>query len=47
MREVERMCDRIAFLQAGRIVASGSAAELASAYGVGDLEEVFLRVARG
>jgi ABC-2 type transport system ATP-binding protein len=47
MREVERMCDRIAFMQAGQIVAIGSADELASRYGVGDLEEVFLRVARG
>jgi ABC-2 type transport system ATP-binding protein len=47
MREVERMCDRIHFLAAGRIVATGSAPELASRYGVGDLEEVFLRVARG
>jgi ABC-2 type transport system ATP-binding protein len=47
MREVERMCDRIAFMQAGRIVASGSATELTSTYGVGDLEEVFLKVARG
>ncbi|HZD00139.1 MAG TPA: ABC transporter ATP-binding protein [Actinomycetes bacterium] len=47
MLEVERMCDRIHFLAGGRIVATGSAAELASHYGVGDLEEVFLRVARG
>jgi ABC-2 type transport system ATP-binding protein len=47
MREVERMCDRIHFLSGGRIVATGSAPELASHYGVGDLEEVFLRVARG
>jgi ABC-2 type transport system ATP-binding protein len=47
MREVERMCDRIHFIGAGRIVATGSAAELADQYGVGDLEEVFLRVARG
>jgi ABC-2 type transport system ATP-binding protein len=46
MLEIERMCDRIAFMQAGRIVATGSASELATAYGVGDLEEVFLRVAR-
>jgi ABC-2 type transport system ATP-binding protein len=47
MREVERMCDRIHFLAGGRIVATGSAPELASHYGVDDLEEVFLRVARG
>jgi ABC-2 type transport system ATP-binding protein len=47
MREIERMCDRVLFLSAGRIVATGSADELASSYGVDDLEEVFLRVARG
>jgi ABC-2 type transport system ATP-binding protein len=47
MREVERMCDLIHFMAAGRIVATGSAAELASTYGVDDLEAVFLRVARG
>jgi ABC-2 type transport system ATP-binding protein len=47
MREIERMCDRVHFLSAGRIVATGSADELASHYGVDDLEEVFLRVARG
>ncbi|WP_062347741.1 ABC transporter ATP-binding protein [Herbidospora yilanensis] len=46
MREVERMCDTVHFLSAGRIVASGSAAELAAHFGVVDLEEVFLKVAR-
>ena len=47
MREVERMCDRIHFLADGRVVAAGSAAELAGHYGAEDLEEVFLKVARG
>ncbi|HTF11968.1 MAG TPA: ABC transporter ATP-binding protein [Asanoa sp.] len=47
MREVERMCDRVHFVAGGRIVATGSAVELAGAYGVDDLEAVFLRVARG
>ncbi|MEV4538458.1 ABC transporter ATP-binding protein [Asanoa sp. NPDC049518] len=47
MREVERMCDRVHFVSGGRIVATGSAVELAGAYGVDDLEAVFLRVARG
>ncbi|MEV0146929.1 MULTISPECIES: ABC transporter ATP-binding protein [unclassified Nonomuraea] len=47
MREVERMCDRIHFLAEGRVVATGSAAELAGHYGAEDLEEVFLKVARG
>ncbi|MFC4061746.1 ABC transporter ATP-binding protein [Planomonospora corallina] len=46
MQEVERMCDRIHFMSAGRIVASGSAAELADVYGAESLEEVFLKVAR-
>jgi ABC-2 type transport system ATP-binding protein len=46
MREVERMCDRIHFLSSGEIVATGDATELAGAYGVADLEEVFLKVAR-
>jgi ABC-2 type transport system ATP-binding protein len=41
------MCDRIEFMAAGRIVATGSAPELADRYGVDDLEAVFLRVARG
>jgi ABC-2 type transport system ATP-binding protein len=47
MREVERMCDRIHFMSSGRIVAGGTAVELAERYGVSDLEEVFLKVARG
>jgi ABC-2 type transport system ATP-binding protein len=46
MPEVERMCDRIHFVAAGRIVATGTASELAGAYGVDDLEAVFLAVAR-
>lgn len=46
MREVERMCDRIHFMAGGRIVASGTAGELAGRYGAADLEEVFLKVAR-
>ncbi|TMR98524.1 ABC transporter ATP-binding protein [Nonomuraea basaltis] len=47
MREVERMCDRIHFMSDGLVVAAGSAAELAGHYGAEDLEEVFLKVARG
>jgi ABC-2 type transport system ATP-binding protein len=46
MREVERMCDRIHFMSAGRIIATGTAAELAADFEVADLEEVFLKVAR-
>ncbi|MEV0236740.1 ABC transporter ATP-binding protein [Nonomuraea sp. NPDC050786] len=47
MREVERMCDRIHFVSDGVVVAAGSAEELAGHYGAEDLEEVFLKVARG
>jgi ABC-2 type transport system ATP-binding protein len=47
MREMEEMSDRIIFLQRGRIVAEGSAQELAVRFGGADLEDVFLRLARG
>ncbi|HEU4426101.1 MAG TPA: ABC transporter ATP-binding protein [Pilimelia sp.] len=46
MAEVQRMCGRINFIAGGRIVATGDATELADAYGVAGLEEVFLKVAR-
>ena len=46
MREMEEMSDRIIFLQKGKIVAEGSARELADRFGGADLEDVFLRLAR-
>jgi len=46
MREMEEMSDRIIFLQRGKIVAEGSAQELAARFGGADLEDVFLRLAR-
>ena len=45
MVEVERLCERIVFLYAGRIVADGSAAQVAAEFGQGDLEEVFIHLA--
>jgi ABC-2 type transport system ATP-binding protein len=45
MVEVERLCERVVFLSAGRIVADGSAAEVAARFGQGDLEEVFIHLA--
>jgi len=45
MVEVERMCDRVVFIASGRIVADGSPAAVASAFGGADLESVFLRLA--
>jgi ABC-2 type transport system ATP-binding protein len=46
MREMEEMSDRIIFLQRGRIVAEGTAQEIAARFGKADLEEVFLKLAR-
>ncbi len=47
MVEVERLCERVVFLSGGRIVADGSAAEVAAEFGQGDLEEVFIHLAAG
>jgi ABC-2 type transport system ATP-binding protein len=46
MREMEEMSDRIIFLQRGKIVAQGTASEIATRFGQSDLEEVFLKLAR-
>jgi ABC-2 type transport system ATP-binding protein len=45
MAEVERVCERVVFLSAGRVVADGPPAEVAALYGHGDLEGVFLHLA--
>ena len=47
MAEVERLCDRIVMLKAGRVVADGSTVELLHRFGRTSLEDVFLDVARG
>ncbi len=44
MREVERLCDRVAILYRGRILASGTLAELAEQYGESDFEEMFFNL---
>jgi ABC-2 type transport system ATP-binding protein len=46
MREMEEMSDRIIFLQRGKLVAQGTAQEIAARFGQSDLEEVFLKLAR-
>jgi ABC-2 type transport system ATP-binding protein len=46
MAEVERMAADVAIMRAGRIVDRGSPADLIARYGRGDLEEVFLHIAR-
>ena len=47
MAEVERLCDHVLMLKQGRMVDEGSPAGLLEKYGRGDLEQVFLDIARG
>jgi len=44
LEEAERLCDRIAFISDGQIVAQGTSAELASEYGVSSLEDAYLEL---
>jgi sodium transport system ATP-binding protein len=44
MREVERLCDRVAILSRGRIQACGTLAELRARYEQEDLEELFFKL---
>jgi sodium transport system ATP-binding protein len=46
MREAERLCDRIAIMHRGRILAEGTLAELQDTYQENDLEEIFFRLIR-
>ncbi len=47
MREVERLCDRVIMMKAGRIVDDDTPDGLLARYRRSDLEEVFLDVSRG
>jgi ABC-2 type transport system ATP-binding protein len=47
MLEVERMCDHVLMMKAGRIVDEGAPRQLISRYGRQTMEEVFLDIARG
>jgi ABC-2 type transport system ATP-binding protein len=44
LEEAERLCDRIAFINHGELVAQGTSEELASTYGVGSLEDAYLEL---
>jgi len=44
MLEVELMCDRVALIHDGRIVASGTPRDLKARYQATDIEEVFMKV---
>jgi ABC-2 type transport system ATP-binding protein len=47
MLEVERLSQRVVFMTGGRIVADGTPADVVDHFGRGDLEQVFLHLARG
>jgi sodium transport system ATP-binding protein len=47
MQEVERLCDRVVLVSAGRTVAEGSVAELCERTGRADFEEAFVDLAYG
>ncbi len=44
MREVERLCDRVAIVSRGRVQACGTLAELRQRYEQDDLEELFFKL---
>ena len=46
MREVEAVCDRVLFLSHGRLLLDGDPKTLPREHGAGDLEDLFIRVAR-
>jgi ABC-2 type transport system ATP-binding protein len=45
MLEVERLCERVVFISGGQIVADGTPAAVATQFGHGDLEGVFMHIA--
>ncbi len=44
LEEAEQLCDAIAFINGGEIVAQGSSGELAARYGVASLEDAYLEL---
>jgi ABC-2 type transport system ATP-binding protein len=44
LEEAEQLCDRIAFIAEGRIVAEGTSAQLAAQFGVAGLEDAYLEI---
>ncbi len=46
MSEVERLCDDVIMLRAGKVVDRGTPAQLLTRYGRHNMEEVFIDIAR-
>ncbi len=47
MLEVEYLCDRVAFIESGRIIDEGRPRELVEKYGASNLEEAFIAAVEG
>ncbi len=47
MRDVEEVCDRLYFINHGRVIAQGTPAEVIRQFNEDSLEDVFINVARG
>ena len=46
MKEMEEMCDRLIFMDKGRIIAAGDPESIMKKFGGRSLEEVFIKIAR-
>jgi ABC-2 type transport system ATP-binding protein len=46
MDEAERLCDRVAIFDAGRVVATGTPTELRAAAGASTLDDAFVSLTR-
>ena len=44
LEEAEQLCDKIAFINEGRVVAQGTSSELSAQYGVGNIEDAYLEL---
>ena len=44
MREAEKLCDRVAIMHRGQILAEGTLEQLRSEHGEHDLEEIFFQL---
>jgi len=47
MRDIEEVCDRVLFMHQGKVVASGSPAEVIAKFEETTMENVFIRIVRG
>ena len=47
MKEVDRLCDHVIMMKSGKIVDKGTCKDLISKHGRSNLEETFLKIARG